>query len=456
MDWHHGMSLTATGSACGGRRPFRAWWRGLSLACAALSAVSCVAQQADLVKLDTEVKGKIARMDQEKAVLDSTLKEANQAISESRDVLDDLVLARARMNRELRKLDERNLHVETNLKQMNEALGRESALREKGLGQVSGRLDALAQQDADHAAQLRQLGAGLKAGLNTQHAGMLQTLDERNKTFEGHFADFRDSLVQFKASLVQLQGAIDRVDAQLTEERDRARGAEVALQQSFSRQQDILVGNQDVLTGNLAALTRNQDALREKLDLDTQALKDYLATNVQGAMQTTMQTTVDSITAALEASERALNDRLNAQGAQLSEVGMRLDNELAALRGADVRYGANMEEMSRSLTQLRDAVNGMAGTLGERSDGQTQRLDRLEQAQTEQASRAESVSTHLDVAIEGLHNIQQSLQGYVDRMNQIAGDVEALRDDVRDDRESRVNPSAGPPIELPTAAAPPS
>ena len=52
-----------------------------------VSLPSCVAQQADLVRFQREFETKIAKLDQEKAALASTLAQANQSIQESQAVL---------------------------------------------------------------------------------------------------------------------------------------------------------------------------------------------------------------------------------------------------------------------------------------------------------------------------------------------------------------------------------
>ena len=81
-----------------------------------LSLSSCVAQQADLVRFQQEFEAKIAKLDQEKKALETTLAQANQAIQESQAVLakqksevSELIKARAQFNSELRSLREENL-----------------------------------------------------------------------------------------------------------------------------------------------------------------------------------------------------------------------------------------------------------------------------------------------------------------------------------------------------------
>ena len=81
-----------------------------------LSVSSCVAQQADLVRIQQDFEAKIAKIDQDKIALEATLAQANQAIQESKKVLAkqksevaELVRARAQFNSELRSLREENL-----------------------------------------------------------------------------------------------------------------------------------------------------------------------------------------------------------------------------------------------------------------------------------------------------------------------------------------------------------
>ena len=81
-----------------------------------LSLSSCMAQQADLVRIQQKFEAKIAKIDQDKIALEATLAQANHAIQESKKVLAkqkfevaELVRARAQFNSELRSLREENL-----------------------------------------------------------------------------------------------------------------------------------------------------------------------------------------------------------------------------------------------------------------------------------------------------------------------------------------------------------
>lgn len=84
-----------------------------------LSLSSCVAKQADMVRLEKHFEAKVATLEQEKKNVAQTLAEANQAIRESQAVLaqqksevSELVRARAEMKSELRSLRE-NLRLQT-------------------------------------------------------------------------------------------------------------------------------------------------------------------------------------------------------------------------------------------------------------------------------------------------------------------------------------------------------
>ncbi len=382
-------------------RWFRTMWQGLSLLCVALSVTACVAQQADLVRLETDLRSKIAKLDRDGTVLARTLGEASQAIKDSKSVLSDLMEARAWVKNELRKLREENLApLRGKLEAAQHMVGDFHVVMDKELARQSEesnqKLDDLAQQIDDQ-------------------------MQQRDKTVEEQFAGFRDSLVRFKDTMEQ-------VDTQRAEDRNRATDAEIAMRQD---------------------LTSNQEALHEKLDSDTQALKTYLTTDVQKAIET--------INEALEQTERVLNDRLDAHNTQLSEFGTRLDTELTALQQADVRYGNELVDMGQSLTQLRDALHSMAGTLGERSDGHMKRLDRLDDAQTEQVSQTQSLSTHLTVTTEGLQKFREALQGYVKRMNEVTRIVEQLRNDMQSLRagpKPKAQAGDSRSIELPTVRDP--
>ncbi len=357
MHREHDSSVTAqddTNGGRGARHPFR----GLFLLCVALSVTSCVAQQADLVRVETKLEGAIS----------------------------DLIESRARIKSELRNLREEHLpRFQNTLETESRRLNQEFNLKVGDLEQrIAARAKDLKQQDADMEAQLVALSANM------------------NQVLE----NVRDKFVEFQESLVQFKTILEQGDAQLEEERKRATGAERTMQETLIRQ---------------------QRTLQEKLDADTQALKTYLATDVRSA--------IESINTALDASERALNDKFEAQDAHWSEVQTSLKRELAALQQPDSRFSAKLEELAQSVAQLRDAMDSMQ----KRNDGYMKRLDRLEQAQTAQASQTKAVSARLDAATVDLKNLRQALQANVDRVNQVTKSVDQLK---------------APFVELPTGLGP--
>ncbi len=353
MDRGRGASVAAQG-VTGGGECARTVFRGALPVCLALSVTACLAQQADVLKLEN-----------------------------------DLTETRAQIRSELRSLREENLP------QLHGALETESHRLDR---QFNRELDDLARQVIERVDQLKQHNAALDSRLTALDASLRQALDQRDKTVGDQFADFRNSLVQFKA-------ALEQVDAQLEEDRNRAANADQVMQRVLAEQQHDL------------------QALREKLDADTQALRAYSNTNAQK--------TIEAVNAVLHTNERALNDRLDVQDARVSEIGARLDGELTALRHAGVQYGDNLTDTVRTLAQLREALDSVAGTLGERSDRHTAQLERLEQAQTAQASKTQAIAAHLDAATVSLQSLRQELQAKVARVKQVAASVEQLRDAIQ-------------------------
>ncbi len=386
----HDSSVTAKGAAHDGGRVWPLF-QGASLLCLTLSLFSCVAQQADLVKLETEFRARIAKLDREKVELAHTLEKANQSITSSQEVLKDLVEARAQIKSELRNLREESLtqlhgdleEESHRLDLLSEALEKEAHRLDQQFNQG---LDDLAQRVVERVDQLKQQNVDLQNQLAASGTDMNQTLDERDNAM-------RDQLVGFQNSLLQFKDILGQVDTQLAEERNRAMNAELDMQHTFTRQ---------------------QDALNEQLNLNSQKLKTYLATDVQN--------TLESIHTALNANERALNDKIDAQAAQLSEIMTRLDRELAALQRTDGQYGTHLEDVVQSLAQFRDALDSVAGKLGKRSDDHTKRLERLEQAQTAPVSQAA-----LTDATVGLQSLRQAVQANRERVNDIARSIDQVR-----------------------------
>ena len=271
--------------------------------------------------------------------------------------------ARAQLNSDLRSLREENLpkvigDLETQLHQVRKNL--EKALQQQG--QMVGVLkEQREQRETELSEKIDAVGLRLE-----------QALKQQGQTVKDQFAAFQKSLGQFK-------NALNDVKKQFAQEAKRAKNSETKVRQDFDRHLQVF---------------------RSKLDADTRALKKYLETEVK--------TTIESINAALNEGNRNLKTDIGAQASRLSEFNVKLGAELTGLRQTDALHGKNLEEVTRSLAELRDVLGTTGTQLGTKLDSQGKGLEqtakRIEQLQGQHAALAKKMDTDL----KGLH-------GYLDK-----------------------------------------
>ena len=353
----------------------------------ALLVTSCVAQRADLVKMEEDFKGKISKLDREKRTLAQTLEEANENIAASKAMLDE-------QKNELNELRKASARLNLDLQRRHE----------ESQANVVSELETQAHELETQARRLAQIDVALKKGFeqgaerSTQIDGLRKdverTLAQRNKRVNEQFAAFQKSLVEFKKTLKK--------------EQDRATSAETTLQQDFTTQ---------------------QEAFHAKLDADTQTLKRYVEASVQ--------TTITTVYAALKKIANRLNADVKAQAEVVERETGRISQELAkmetALQKAERTVSANVtqtqtqvknvQELRQAVVQMRGVLDSMGDLLGKRGDeqmkqvGQTMaRLDRMEQAQSsemaKQAETTQDLSTHLHEVTASVESVVQSFEEF--------------------------------------------
>jgi DNA repair exonuclease SbcCD ATPase subunit len=351
---------------------------GLCLTCLVFSLTAC-AQQSDLVKVEKDLGGKITKLDQEKKALAQVLKQAKQEIADALELqkselnqelvaaqgqLNETIMqARAQLNSNLRNLREESLpkakgDLETQIHQVRRNF--ENAVKQQGQ-RISALQEQREQREADLSKKIDAWGPRLE-----------QALSQQGQKVKDQFAAFQKSLGQFKNALTDVKKQFDQ-------EAKRAKNSETKVRQDFDR---------------------HLQGFRDKLDADTKALKTYLETDVKRA--------IESINSALNEGNRNLRTDIDAQATRLSEFNVKLGTELTGLRQTDALHGKNLEEVTRSLTQLRDVLGTTGTQLGTKLDSQGKGLEqtakRIEQLQGQYAALAKK----MDADLKGLH-------GYLDK-----------------------------------------
>ena len=350
----------------------------LCLTCLVFSLTAC-AQQSDLAKVQKDLGGKITKLDQEKKALANVLKQAEQEIS------DDLVQQKNELNEEIKKaraqLNDEIVKARAQLKSELRSLENETLPRtvddlDAQLHEVRKNLENAIEQQGQELSALKERREQREAELSNQIDGLgrnlEQALKQQGQKVTKQFAEFQKSLGEFKK-------ALDAVNTQLAQEGKRAKNSERKVRQDFDRHLQVF---------------------RAKLDADTKSLKTYLETEVK--------TAIESINAALNEGNRNLKTDIDAQAARLSEFNVKLGTELTGLRQTDTLHGKGLEEVTRSLAQLRDVLGTTGTQLGTKLDSQGKGLEqtakRIEQLQGQYAALAQK----MDADLKGLH-------GYLDK-----------------------------------------
>ncbi len=351
---------------------------GLCLTCLVFSLTSC-AQQSDLVKVEKDLGGKITKLDKEKKALAQVLKEAKQEIADAlqqqkselnqelvtaQGQLNETILkARAQLNSNLRNLREESLpkakgDLETQIHQVRRSF-------ENVVKRQSQRISALQKQREQRETELSKK-------IDTVGLRLEQALQQQGQTVKDQFAAFQKSLGEFK-------NALNDVKKQFDQEAKRAKKSESQVRQDFDRHMQVF---------------------RAKLDADTKSLKKYLETEVK--------TSIESINAALNEGNRNLKTDIDAQAARLSEFNVKLGTELTELRQTDTLHGKNLEEVTRSLAQLRDVLGTTGTQLGTKLDSQGKGLEHTAKQIERLEGQYAALAKKMDADLKGLH-------GYLDK-----------------------------------------
>jgi len=319
-----------------------------------LSLSSCVAQQADLVRIQQEFEAKIAKIDQ-------VIQESKKVLAKQKSQVAELVRARAQFNSELRSLREENLP------QLSGDLEMESH-----------RLQRLERVVDDLKADLNHRDQARATQITTLRKNIEKEFDQQGKIMSKHMTGFRASLVEFKDALAG-------VDTRVVTESTRAMTAETNMKNDFEAQ---------------------QAALLVKLDSDTNMLKQYLETDVK--------TSIGSVAKTLQEVNVSLGTQLDKQGAEfksqaalLSDLNTKVGTELAALTQQDEGIHQNLENLTKSMTQLRNGLDKVGAQLGSKVDVQAQTLE-------ESSGQLKQLQGQYAALTKKLDADTKALRGYLD------------------------------------------
>ena len=349
--------------------------------------ISCVAQQADVARIQKDLEQQISQIKSEKVALGQQVDEARSAITESQKLIAaqkaDMIKMRsdlAPLNQQIKLLREKDLTSLYGQFEMTEK--KVSDLRQDFANQtekLSSEIQAL-QTTAQTQGERQQL-------TQTQADALAQQIDEKNQALTEKMTEFQTAFGPFKETLGSLGTDLSKT------------------------QTDIAT-----IKGNL---TTQDEVLRIfKTDLTTQdqALRTFLEQNVQTAM--------NQLVADMDARQLPVLEQIDA-----------LQSDMEAL-GTHVQADATqVQELFQSVVKLREAQEVMGSLLGKRGDEIIQRSGRLSErmntVESHQAtltqelqSNTQKTSSHLTEVNANLTALSQNLAQTTESLSQRLGQQE--------------------------------
>ncbi len=395
-----------------------------------LLATGCVAQQADLARIQKDLELQIAKIKEEKKTLGLQVDETKILLEKMKEEAQKTRGNLASINQKATLLEERDLaglngRLEKTEKEIQD-------LRKDYKNQT----DALKTDVQSIQSTIQTHGEDLQT-VKTHNTNLAQQVDENNLALTTNMGEFQNSLTQFKETLTSLGTTIGQVQTDLSGQRQ-----DLGTVQSRTEELPRLFNaGLEEQSRQITQLQNQVKTLQDKLTADTQALRAYLEQDVKASMA------------------GLIADIDTHQGPMLAQIDS-LQKDMEAL-GTHVQADAShVQDLSQSVLKLREAQEVMGSLLGKRGDEIIQQAGRLSErmnmieshqtALTEQhQSNTQKTSAHLTEVNASLTSITQALdqtrQSLSSRLakqeetgqalNQSVQHIQQLKRDVQDQKQ---------------------
>ncbi len=363
-------------------------------------ATGCVAQQADLARIQKDLELQIAKIKEEKKALGAQVDEARSAITASQNLL-------AKTKTDIAQM-QNDLAPRTDFAGLNQQI---KLIREQDLAMLYGKDEETEKRISDLEKSLKtyadsklQIQSDQIQSAQTQSTILAQQVDKNNQALTANMTEFQNSFAQFKETLASLGTTIGQVQTDLTAQRQElgtVQNRTDELSGSIEKSGTLFSSRFEEQSSQIAQLQKQVTTLQDKLNADTQALRTYLDQDVKTAMT------------------QLVNDIDRHQEPVLARMDA-LQKDLEIL-GTHVQADATqMQDLSQSVLKLREAQEVMGSLLGKRGDEIIQQAGRLSERMntveahqtglTEQLqSNTQKTSTHLSEVNASLTSISQAL-----------------------------------------------
>ncbi len=252
-----------------------------------LLATGCVAQQADLARIQKDLEQQIAKIKEEKKTLGVQVDETKAQL--------------IKMNEEAQK-------TRGNLASINQ---KATLLQEKDVASLYGKLEETEKSIQDLKKDFTNQTGALKSDVQsiqstiqthgedlqtvkTHNTSLAQQVDENNSALTTNMGEFQNSLTQFKETLTSLGATIGQVQTDLSGQRQdlgtvqsRTENLSVSMlqvQKGLEKSGELFNARLEEQSKQITQLENQVTTLQEKLTADTQALRSYLEQDVKASM----------------------------------------------------------------------------------------------------------------------------------------------------------------------------
>lgn len=398
----------------------------------AVTLITGCAQQADLVRLQTALESRIAKLDREKQSLEQSIaetkKESKLMVDQQKAELAELTRARAQIKSELRSLREEDLrgvfgNVEKEAHRVDQLGQRVDDVKQE----LSRLVKAGEQREKERTAQLTRLTTTID-----------QQFAQQNQTSKEQLEQFRQSLVEFKNALAGVKEA-------LATEKRRASSEDHALAAQLETISSTTAGQFDKINVSIQSLTKalekSTTSLTARLDAQETRMNDFPqvvethTANMRQSLEST-QKSLDEVTQSLMQLREALGTTGKALGQQVDEHSQQLaamrdridqfDQQTSSFKTNVQDNTGQLQAITTSIAQLRDALSKTAATIGQQVDGQGEQLksvaDRLDQLETHDAALAQKLDADVQALRQYLEqDVKASLNTALQTVNEEKG-----------------------------------
>ena len=417
-------------------KPF-VWFSLIGAMSCLLLFSGCVAQKADLQRVQKDLEDQISKLNRDKQELEAIIaknrEEAESLQAQQGAAMKDLFRARAEIRQELKALREADITTLTgDIDEVNFKLTKLRQDLDAQATQTGTRFQAVETQVDEQGTQLTSQTQNMTVD-EEKLSTLIQQIDEDSQTRNQQFSEFRSSLSSFKESMAglgnqlvqeteratqaqtdfqnQVDPKIDELKATLGNIESQQASLQTELQtqktnvdevsSSISQirqaleQSGTLVGGQVTgLESNLKDLESHVNALTEKLNTDTQALRSYLEQDVK--------TSINSMTETVANQQRPLVARLDT-----------VQDQLQGIEAQTMNNANQTQELTQSFLAMKEKQELIGGLLGERGDKLMQESGRLSERlnllETHQADLTQKMETNTQSTGQHLAEVNTSL-----------------------------------------------